>query len=73
MNCGPTKASMKVGGPFSDRFHARASLATQDRADPTLFHTTRTDLVSFSPTELLGCLAETLVEAESLFWWALSR
>ena len=30
----------------------------------------RTDLVSlvsFSPTELLGCLAETLAEAESLF------
>ena len=40
---------------------------TQDRADTVPFHTTRTDLVSFSPTELLGCLAETLAEAESLF------
>ena len=67
MNCGPTKASMKVGGLFSDGFHARALPATRDRVDTTLFHTTRTDLVSFSPTELLGCLAGTLVEAESLF------
>ena len=73
MSCGPAKASAKVGGPFSDGFHAGASPTTQGRADTAPFHTTRTDLVSFSPTELLGCLAETSVEAKSFFCWALRR
>nr|POE84293.1 hypothetical protein CFP56_75801 [Quercus suber] len=68
MSCGPTKASVKVGGPFSNGFHAGASSATRDRADIAPFHTTRTDLVSLSPTEPLGCLAKTSVEAESLFF-----
>ena len=54
------------GGPFSDGFRTGASLAEWDRADTTLFHATRTDLVAFPPTEPLGCLVETLAEAESL-------
>ena len=67
MSYGPAKASVKVGGPFSDGFHVGASLAIWDRANIAPFHTTRTNLVAFSPTELLGCLAETSAEAESLF------
>ena len=55
-----------VGGLFSDGFLAEASPATWDKADTALFHTTRTDLVAIPPTELLGCLAETSVKAESL-------
>nr|POE81395.1 isoform 2 of phosphatidylinositol-3-phosphatase myotubularin-1 [Quercus suber] len=71
MSCAPAKASVKVGGPFSDGFHVGASLATRDRADTAPFDTTRTDLVSFSPTEPLGCLAETSAEVESLFFGGL--
>ena len=67
VSVGPAKASGKVGGPFSDGSHAGASPATRDRANTAPFHTTRTDLVSFSPTEPLGCLAE----AESLFFGGL--
>ena len=62
----PAKVSVMVGGPFSNGIHTGASLATRDRADTTLFHTIRTDLVAIPPTELLGCLAKTLAEAESL-------
>ena len=71
MNHCSAKASMLVGGPFSNGFHAGASSATLDRADTALFHTTRTDLVSVPPTELLGCLVETSMEAVSLIFGGL--
>ena len=67
MSVEPAKASVKVGSPFSVGSHAGASPTTWDRADTAPFHTTRTDLVSFSPTEPLGCLAKTSAKAESLF------
>ena len=57
---------MMEGGPFFDGFHAGASPATLGRAVTALLHTTRTDLVSLSPSEHLGCLVETSVKAESL-------
>ena len=44
-----------------------SSPVTRDRANIAPFHTMRIDLVSFSPTEPLGCLVETSTKAQSLF------
>ena len=58
MNCCLVKALMMECGPFSDGFHAWDSSATLDRADTTLFHTMRTNLVSVPPTEPYGLPCE---------------
>ena len=62
----PAKAVGLERGPFPDGFHIGASPATPDRAVLAPFHIMRTDLVSVPPTELLGCLVETSMEAVSL-------
>ena len=67
MNFCPAKAVVVNHGPFSNGFHAEDSSTTLDRADLALFHTTRTNTMSAPPTELMGSLMETLVEAECLF------
>nr|POE57596.1 esterase [Quercus suber] len=48
------KATVVNRGPFSDGFHAGDSLATLDRVDLALFHTTRTNTMSVPPTELMS-------------------
>ena len=63
----PAKATVMERGPFPIGFHAGASSATLERAVLAPFHTTRSDLGSAPPSELLGCHAETLAEDESLF------
>ena len=62
----PVKASEVHRDPFSDGFHAGDPLATLDRADFGLFHSMRSILESDSPTEHMGCPAETSAVAECL-------
>ena len=52
--------------PFSNGFGAEDSLATLDRADIALIHTTRTDTMFVPLIENMGCLVKTSVEAECL-------
>ena len=65
MNNGPAKASVELRHPSSDGFHGGDSLVPLGSADLDLFHTPRTDLMSVPLPELMGCPAETLVEAFS--------
>ena len=67
----PAKASVMVGGLFSNGFHVETSLATLDSANTSLFHTTRSVLVSVPPSELMGCLIKTSAEAKSLIFGGL--
>lgn len=66
-SCGPATVSVADGGSFSDGSLAGASPAELDRADIGLLHTMRPDLVSVSSSEHLGCPAETMAVAMSLF------
>ena len=71
MNRCLVKASVMVGGLFSNGFHVETSLATLDSANTSLFHTTRSVLVSVPPSELMGCLIKTSAEAKSLIFGGL--
>ena len=54
--------------PFSNGFGAEDSLATLDRADIALIHTTRTDTMFVPLIENMDCLTKTSVEAECLIF-----
>ncbi|KAF3958631.1 hypothetical protein CMV_016479 [Castanea mollissima] len=64
---GPATASVADGGSFSDGSLAGASPAELDRAEMGFLHTMRPDLVAVSSSEHLGCPAETMAGAMSLF------
>ena len=64
--CVLAKVSEVHRDTFSDGFHVGDSLATLDRADIALFHTTRTDMESVPPTEHMDCPAETSAVAKCL-------
>ena len=65
----PAKASVVTQCPFSNGFGAEDSLATLDRADIALIHTTRTDTMFVPLIENMGCLVKTSVEAECLIFY----
>ena len=67
VNVSPTKGVVENRGSFSDGLHARDPPAKLDRADLAFLHTTRTNMLSAPPTELMGSLTETPAEAECLF------
>ena len=63
----PAKGTEENRGSFSDGLHAGDPLATLDRTDLAFLHTTRTNMLSTPPTELMGSITETSAEAKCLF------